>query len=160
MKSMNSIKSIVLASAMIFPTIFAGNAFALPSCGSCVFGAQPASHTFVTSSTDCTSCHTPAAPAPVVTAPVVTDPVVTAPVVTDPVVTAPVVTDPVVTAPVMDPVQVATTAPVVTRDHSTRGSGGGQGMRGQSDDHRSQASTITSGNRNARSTSKRQGDDD
>ena len=145
MKSMNTIKSIVLASAMTFPILYAGNALALPSCGSCVFGAQPASHTFVTSSTDCTSCHTPAAPAPVVTAPVVT---------------APVVADPVVTTPVMDPVVVVATAPAVTRDHSTRGSRVEQGMRGQSDDHRSHASAIASGNRSDRSRTKHQGDDE
>ena len=58
MKSMNTIKTLVLASALALPAMFAGNAFAIPSCGSCVVGAQPSTHTFVNSSTVCTTCHT------------------------------------------------------------------------------------------------------
>jgi len=58
MKSMNIVKAAVLASVLSLPAILAGNAYAIPSCGACVVGAQPASHTFVTATTDCTTCHT------------------------------------------------------------------------------------------------------
>jgi len=58
MKSMNIAKAAVLASLLSLPVILAGNAYAIPSCGSCVVGAQPASHTFVTATTDCMACHT------------------------------------------------------------------------------------------------------
>jgi hypothetical protein len=60
-----TIKAIVLATTLALPTFFAGSAFAIPACGSCVGGAQPASHASygVTNSTLCTNCHT-AAPAP------------------------------------------------------------------------------------------------
>jgi hypothetical protein len=58
MQSINSLKAVVVASALGLTTFFAGNAFAIPSCGACVVGAQPASHTFVTATTNCASCHT------------------------------------------------------------------------------------------------------
>ena len=53
---MKAITTLVLASALGLPTFFAGYVFAaLPSCGACVVGAQPASHVFVTSTTNCFS---------------------------------------------------------------------------------------------------------
>jgi uncharacterized membrane protein YgcG len=60
------IKAIVLASAMALPAFFAGNTIAAPSCGACVAGTAPASHTSygVTNATLCTVCHVaPAIPA-------------------------------------------------------------------------------------------------
>lgn len=62
---MKTIKFLVIVSAFVFPAILSTSAFAIPSCGACAWGAQPASHIGygVTATTICTTCHT-AAPIP------------------------------------------------------------------------------------------------
>ncbi len=165
----NTVKVIVTASALSVPAFFSGNAFAIPGCGACVVGAEPASHTFVNSSTVCTTCHAAPAPAPVVTTkPVVTpDPVVIAdPVVKpDPVVTInPVVKpDPVVIAdPVVKPVHVATVDHTSggRNSHSTGGSHTEGGMHGLSDDHRKLTGSVASANKRSNSDKRHQRSDD
>lgn len=153
----NTVKIIVTASALSIPAFFSGNAFAIPSCGACVVGAEPASHTFVNSSTVCTTCHAAPAPAPVVTTqPVVTpDPIVTI----DPIVTP----DPVVIAdPVVKPVHVSTVDHTSggRNSHSTGGSHTEGGMHGLSDDHRKLTGSVASVSKRSNSDRRHQRSDD
>jgi hypothetical protein len=127
----NTVKVMTTAAVLAIPAIFAGNAFAIPDCGACQIGAQPSSHTFVTATTDCFSCHAPAAPAPT---PVVTTP----PVVTQ---------DPVITAePVVKPVHVAKNDPSTGGgdSHSTGHSSAGHDTHGRSGAHMSETGSSTS----------------
>ena len=53
------IKAVVLASALALPTCFAGNAYAIPSCGTSCTSATPNPHGYTAATpTNCYSCHT------------------------------------------------------------------------------------------------------
>ncbi|NOU00721.1 MAG: hypothetical protein HOO95_03990 [Gallionella sp.] len=53
------IKAVVLASALALPTFFAGNAFAIPSCGTNCTSASKNPHGYIAATpVNCYSCHT------------------------------------------------------------------------------------------------------